>query len=709
MPAGGNALGSLMINRLREAGIATHLLARARAEREAGRYPEAALLYEEVLRLRPDDARLRIQCGHMRKEAGHLAQASDHYHAAQQALPDDGDLALQLGHFHKTAGRIDEAARSYRRALDLKPGWDVPAGELARLHEAGWRDGAGADAAPAVEAAAPAGDPIDTAAARLRDAAGSASLVPGLAPRDPENLFHEHHEEIDVRRLGRREHGFWGNARTLRGVEAIRGFCVAKVPVLEMQVLLNGMTIHRASLSGGFELAFEINKPRIRKYVFNAWYDFGQFAPGRYALELRFRDAESGIRSFHDTVLIAEPLADDGFLPESDALITISEPNVAALEEKIRHAPSMVRAASRQLFRRPPRSILVQRTDQLGDMVASVAPMRRLREIFPEARFVGLLTAANADLARTLGLFEEVIVIDFPDDPLERRRLMPLDVQEALRRQLEPYRFDVAIDLAQASVSRELLLLSGAPFLYGVGGGDWPWLTAEFGLNTHDRPNGLDMIPHSAKTLALVETLGALVDPGHRIIRRDDLSRDLLLEHGIAPDDRYVLLHMGARVAFSRWPHYVALAERLLRDTDLKIVMMTEDPAIRAGLPAGFTASNRIIFLDKRLSFDTFDAFVSFATVLVGNDSGPKHLASLRGTNVVTLHTARINWSEWGQERVGKIISRKVPCAGCAIFHDAEECGKDFSCIRDITPDEVFEALLPYVDTAGSANAGYRA
>ena len=69
------------------------------------------------------------------------------------------------------------------------------------------------------------------------------------------------------------------------------------------------------------------------------------------------------------------------------------------------------------------------------------------------------------DLARTLGVFDEVLVADFPDVWDERRRVMPLSVQDALRTRLAAYRFDLAIDLAESAVSRPLLLLSGAKFL----------------------------------------------------------------------------------------------------------------------------------------------------------------------------------------------------------------------------------------------------
>jgi hypothetical protein len=65
----------------------------------------------------------------------------------------------------------------------------------------------------------------------------------------------------------------------------------------------------------------------------------------------------------------------------------------------------------------------------------------------------------------------------------------------------------------------------------------------------------------------------------------------------------------------------------------------------------------------------------------------------LRGTPVVSIHCARIGWAEWAQEQTGFVISRRVPCAGCAIFHDDEECGKDFACVTDIGVDEVFSAV----------------
>ncbi len=101
--------------------------------------------------------------------------------------------------------------------------------------------------------------------------------------------------------------------------------------------------------------------------------------------------------------------------------------------------------------------------------------------------------------------------------------------------------------------------------------------------------------------------------------------------------------------------------------------------------------------MSDTLPFDQFDALLSFCSVFVGNDSGPKHLAALRGAEVVSIHSSRIGWNEWGQEQTGVVISRQVPCAGCSLHYDPEECGQDVACITRITVPEVFrevQALL---------------
>lgn len=282
-------------------------------------------------------------------------------------------------------------------------------------------------------------------------------------------------------------------------------------------------------------------------------------------------------------------------------------------------------------------------------------------------------------------------------------RTMPVAAQRALRDRLQPYGFDWAIDLADAGVSRPLLLLSGARFLYGFHGRDWPWLDGSFEGDTRDPRNQHERAPHSTKVLALVEHLCAGLHSAARVIRREGLSSMALARYGLGEHTPFAVLHTGARIEFSRWPGYGELAAMVLKQTCLHVVLMSEDAEIRGALPASLAATDRFHLLGHRLPFDELDTLVHFCAVFVGNDFGPKHLAALRGAPVVSLHAARINWSEWGQEQTGLIISRRVPCAGCAIYHDAEACGHDWACIRKIKPEEVLGAVLSLLPSNAAA------
>jgi ADP-heptose:LPS heptosyltransferase len=323
-------------------------------------------------------------------------------------------------------------------------------------------------------------------------------------------------------------------------------------------------------------------------------------------------------------------------------------------------------------------------------MVISVPALRRLREILPNARITGLLSPANEPLARSLGVFDEIILLDFPDDPHQRQRIMDRKGQEELARKLAPYKFDVAIDFPVAGVSHKLLPLTGAPILIGYGG---ERRSLNLNMSTQDPKTGNDMMRHSARTRALVETLALWLDSGARVIRRKDLSRSLLTPYGLAEDEDYIIMHSGSRIKFTQWPHYTELAAEIVDKLGMKVVFMAESDVLRSKLPQDALESGQIIYMNQALPFDQFDALLSFCSVFVGNDSGPKHLAALRGAQVVSIHSSRIGWNEWGQEQTGVVISRQVPCAGCSLHHDPEECGQGVACITKITVPEVLSEV----------------
>jgi ADP-heptose:LPS heptosyltransferase len=322
-------------------------------------------------------------------------------------------------------------------------------------------------------------------------------------------------------------------------------------------------------------------------------------------------------------------------------------------------------------------------------MVVSVPALLRLRDILPDSNIVGLLGPGNAELAQTLGVFNEIIILDFPDDPVQRARVMEKSAQEALIRQLAPYKFDLAIDFSRFGHSYKLLPMTGAPITLSFHKDGYKSLELVAEARS---PKGEPPLRHSAWVQTLAEALALWLNSGASITRRTDLNRDDLTQYGVGPTEDYVLIHSGSRLAFIRWPHYPALAAQIL-SLGHKVVYIADDDYQRASLPQDALASGQLVYMARKLPSDHFDALISFASLFVGNDSGPKHLASLRGVKVVSIHPGRSDWREWGQELTGVVIGRQVPCAGCQLQYESEECVQDVACVTRITVSEVFREV----------------
>lgn len=633
--------------------------------RDAGRTADAALLFTEALKLHPRAGAVQLQAGNMRKDLGEYDTAQGHYETALRLRPHDPDVAIQLGHLAKAAGRADEAIRRYGEALRRSPGHEDAAFEIAELERR--RGGSGPGAAEN-DAASPA-------------AILAAGLVPELLPRTEPPVARPRERLLLARAAGRIERTPWGSLPSLRGVEAIRGVCLSAARFDRVVVRLDDEILWTETI-----------EPRIDEagftHIFNIWIDVSALESGRRVLHVALMAGDSQGPSARETVAVLAPLPDDEGI-DLDVVVRVPPGDPATLEARIRALPSVVRPARRE--RRDIRSILLMRPDQLGDLIVSIPAIRRLRSALPDARLIGMLSEANVGLARSLGLFDDIVVAAFMVDRPAARGSMAIADQQALRRKLAAFDLDVAIDFGVSHMSRTLLLLTGARELRGFDRDAWPWLDARLDGSEPDRKSHLESVPHSEKLVWLIDQFIASAVRERPILPREDDGADRLRELGLAPGG-YIVLHESDRHIYNLWPGFVELTRELLATTPLDIAFVTDIPGRQETLLAMLPSPERMRLLEHRLPFADLDALLAGAAAFAGVDSGPKHLAALRGTPVVSIHASRTSWREWGQEHGGVIVSRRVPCAGCGIAFE-DTCGKGLSCIADIRPAEIAAAV----------------
>jgi ADP-heptose:LPS heptosyltransferase len=176
-----------------------------------------------------------------------------------------------------------------------------------------------------------------------------------------------------------------------------------------------------------------------------------------------------------------------------------------------------------------------------------------------------------------------------------------------------------------------------------------------------------------------------------------------LREQGIA-DTRLVIVHVGARIHFRRWPtaHFAeaiaAIATGEPRARVLVIAGPDEDTAAQvvAGARAQLSAAARASVLDPRgWTLDELHALAARAALYIGCDTGPLHLAGTTRVPIVGLYgpTLPETWAPWrtAAARTVPLQIHGLPCRPC----DQRVCEPgDFRCLTRITARDVADAAL---------------
>ena len=149
---------------------------------------------------------------------------------------------------------------------------------------------------------------------------------------------------------------------------------------------------------------------------------------------------------------------------------------------------------------------------------------------------------------------------------------------------------------------------------------------------------------------------------------------------------RLIALHPFAAHAGKIWPqtHWQELARQLeARKLGWCVIGQGE---VWPGIPPERNFVNRCTIRESA-------ALLASCAALVTGDSGPMHLASSVGTPVVALFGSTSR--EWGFYPAGpndRVLERELPCRPCAL-HGAQQCTREYACLRDILPVDVMAAL----------------
>ncbi|MBX3491842.1 MAG: glycosyltransferase family 9 protein [Parvibaculum sp.] len=263
--------------------------------------------------------------------------------------------------------------------------------------------------------------------------------------------------------------------------------------------------------------------------------------------------------------------------------------------------------------------VLVIKHGAFGDVIQAEGALRDIRANHPHAHIAVLTTPAYRGLIARAPFIDEVVV----DARTPRWRL---DAMWALRKTLRAGHFDMIYDLQNSSRTA---------FYFRWMLKDCRWSGTAKGCSH----------PHRAAEPKKIRTLdrlaGQLADAGLRIERTltpdvswlaDDVS-ELLDKAGARKP--YIVLVPGcsARHPQKRWPYYDKLAAALIADGHEVVLAPGPDEVELARTIPGIKLTDT----HGLLSWYELAGVFKNADFVVGNDTGPSHLASHIGTPGLAL------------------------------------------------------------------------
>jgi lipopolysaccharide heptosyltransferase II len=329
-------------------------------------------------------------------------------------------------------------------------------------------------------------------------------------------------------------------------------------------------------------------------------------------------------------------------------------------------------------------SILVCRTDRIGDVVLSLPMIEVLHRHFPAARISFLARSTTKEIVEGQPGLHAVVSYDLTDRPKAFFSLLS---------ELRSYRFDVAV-LAYPTFRLALVLFfAGIPLRVGTG---YRWYSFLFNRRVFEHRKTAEK--HELEyNLSLLEAIGCTFDrypaPVLALSREQHLAAELIRAELGANGGEVVVLHPGSGGSARDWSaEKFGLLARALRQKGFSVIVTGgpgEETLVEGIVRAGGPGVRPLV---NRLSLMQLAAMVQKVGLFISNSTGPLHLAAAVGTPVIAFYPPILACSpeRWGPYTDHKIlfVPERAKCPRC---HGGPCEGSE--CMDLIQVDDVLTAV----------------
>ncbi|MDP9401880.1 MAG: glycosyltransferase family 9 protein [Actinomycetota bacterium] len=350
--------------------------------------------------------------------------------------------------------------------------------------------------------------------------------------------------------------------------------------------------------------------------------------------------------------------------------------------------------------------IAVLRANGLGDFVFSLPALTALRLTYPAAQITLLGVAHHAQLlhARPSPVDQVEVVPPYPGVSVPESHGQDEAEMASFMARMQAARFDLALQLHGGGAnSNAFVQRLGALTTAGLRAPGAPaldrWVRYEY------------FHPEVLRYLEVVGLVGAdtppSLEPQLAVVQRD---RDEATGALGAEASCLAVLHPGASDPRRRWPapQFSKVGDELARrGLDVAVVGDLAEKRLVDAVISGMTAP--ALGLAGSLSLGGLLGVLERADVVVGNDSGPLHLAAAVGTATVGIYWCgnMVNGGPLTVHRHRAAVSWELDCPVCGLNCMKGRCDHDHSFVGSVPADEVLAAVDDVLPVCGERERSF--
>ncbi len=343
-----------------------------------------------------------------------------------------------------------------------------------------------------------------------------------------------------------------------------------------------------------------------------------------------------------------------------------------------------------------PKKICVYRVGNIGDIICSIPAFISIRRAYPEAHIVLLTSTGQKGIGA-----KDLLLNAWFIDKLWEYRQEEISGSKNIREFIQKMRlecFDLLISLPQdhitfRSLIRNLFFLKSCGVKKAIG-----FELSVIRLWAHSRSEVYFFEDEVSRLVNLLRRWG--------IPASDKIEYDLPISREIEKSALKIIEENkinakfifgfvpGAGYDANQWPldNFVEVGKFILKNYHNSQIIIFGGLADfdKGNYIKDKIGSNSIINLAGKLSLLENAFIINKLNLMVSNNTGLMHMASLVGKNVIAIFSAtELNgkWFPYGKN--SQVLMGKIKCEGCYY----KPCPYDYKCIKDVNTEEVIENI----------------